>query len=109
MSGGQGVQVGRYRSLRAQSATVPNAIAAFLLFVQNVTGKQPHIYFEWGEGHPLGHLMRYLLVGEGDIAPLTHEILRQAERSQNGDQSAMLRNYQQGMGTWLTCRLTWLQ
>jgi hypothetical protein len=74
-----GVQVGPYRVLRARSATVPNAIAAFLLYVRDRTGKVPHVYFEWGEGSPFGHLARYLMVGEGDIAPVTHEVLRRAE------------------------------
>jgi hypothetical protein len=74
-----GHRIGPHRVLRARSAAVPNAIAAFLLFVRTMTGKQPHIYFEWSEGNPLGHLARYVLVGEGDIAPVTHEILREAE------------------------------
>jgi hypothetical protein len=71
--------VGPHRVLRARGAAVPNAIAAFLLFVRTATDKQPHVYFEWGEGNPFGHLARYVLVGEGDIAPITHEILREAE------------------------------
>jgi hypothetical protein len=74
-----GHAVGPHRVLRARSAAVPNAIAAFLLYVQNATGQQPHAYFEWTEGNPWGHLARYVLVGEGDIAPVTHEILREAE------------------------------
>ncbi|MFN8633321.1 MAG: amino acid transporter [Chloroflexota bacterium] len=75
-----GVQIGPHRVLRTQSAAVPNAIAAFLLYVRDRTGKIPHVYFEWTEGSPIVHMIRYLLVGEGDIAPVTHEVLRQAER-----------------------------
>ncbi len=74
-----GVRVGPYKVLRARSATVANAIAAFLLYVRDRTGKVPHVYFEWSEGSPFGHLLRYVLVGEGDIAPVTHEVLRRAE------------------------------
>jgi hypothetical protein len=74
-----GHRVDGHRVLRAQSATVPNAIAAFLLYIRNRTGKVPHIYFQWTEGSPIGHLAGYLLVGEGDIAPVTHEVLRRAE------------------------------
>ena len=39
----------------------------------------PHVYFEWSERAPARTSLRFLLAGEGDIPPLTHEILRQAE------------------------------
>ena len=33
----------------------------------------------YDEGNPLRYLARFILFGEGDIAPVTREILRQAE------------------------------
>jgi hypothetical protein len=75
----QGVEVEGYRVLRAEFPSVPNAIAAFLLYVRDQTGKIPHVYFAWTEGNPLKYLLRFILFGEGEIAPVTREILRQAE------------------------------
>ncbi|MCF2151653.1 amino acid transporter [Desmonostoc muscorum LEGE 12446] len=76
----KGVQVGDYRILRAESAAVPNAIAALLLYIRDQTGKIPHAYFGWVEGNPIQYLLRFILFGEGDIAVLTREVLRRAEK-----------------------------
>lgn len=75
-----GEEIDGFRVLRAVSPAVPNAIAAFLLYLRNETGKLPHVYFGWSEGNPLSYLMKYIAFGEGDTAPVTHEVLRQAEK-----------------------------
>jgi len=75
----RGVDVEGYRILRTQAPAVPNAIAGFLLYLRDKTNKIPHVYFGWSEGNPLIYLARYILFGEGDTAPVTREILRQAE------------------------------
>jgi hypothetical protein len=75
----RGYRIGKYRVLRTDGASVPNAIAAVLLEIRNRTRQQPHIYFGWVEGNPLKYLARFILFGEGDVAPVTHEILRRAE------------------------------
>ncbi|HKR12244.1 MAG TPA: hypothetical protein VJT15_09310 [Pyrinomonadaceae bacterium] len=76
----RGATVDRFQILRTESAAVPNAIAAFLLFIRNETGKLPHVYFGWSEGNPVSYLLKYIAFGEGDTAPVTHEVLRQAEK-----------------------------
>jgi hypothetical protein len=76
----QGERVNGFKVLRAVSPAVPNAIAAFLLFIRDETGKLPHVYFGWSEGNPLSYLLKYIAFGEGDTAPVTHEVLRQAEK-----------------------------
>jgi hypothetical protein len=75
----RGVDIEGYKILRAEAPAVPNAIAALLLHLRDSTGKIPHVYFGWSEGNPIVYLARYILFGEGDTAPVTREILRQAE------------------------------
>ncbi|MET8126366.1 amino acid transporter [Streptomyces sp. NPDC005065] len=67
------------RRLRMESAVVPNTIAAVLLELRNRTGEVPHAYFNWTEGHPVSQLLRFLVFGEGEVAPVTREVLRRAE------------------------------
>ncbi len=76
----RGEHVDGYRVLRTESPAVPNAIAAFLLYLRDKTGKLPHVYFGWSEGNPLVYIFKYIAFGEGDTAPTTHEVLRQAEK-----------------------------
>jgi hypothetical protein len=68
-----------YRILRMESSAVPNAVAAVLLHLRDVTGKRPHVYFDWTEGNPVAHLLRFLFFGSGEVAPVTREVLRAAE------------------------------
>jgi hypothetical protein len=68
-----------YPVLFCSSPSVPNAIAALLLHIRNLTGKPPHAYFGWTEGNPVKYALKYLIFGEGETAPLTREILRNAE------------------------------
>ncbi|MFB7669345.1 amino acid transporter [Kitasatospora sp. NPDC056138] len=69
----------RYRVLALESSSVPNALAALLLHVRDITGQQPHIYFEWTEGNPFAQFLRFFLFGQGEVAPVTREVLREAE------------------------------
>ncbi|MGW3494318.1 amino acid transporter [Streptomyces sp. NPDC001020] len=70
---------GRYRVLTLESSSIPNALAALLLHVRDTTGSIPHIYFEWTEGNPFANFLRFFLFGQGEVAPVTREILREAE------------------------------
>ena len=43
-----------------------------------MTGQQPHVYFGWTEGNPIAYVLKFIAFGEGDTAPVTREVLRQA-------------------------------
>jgi hypothetical protein len=70
---------GGFRVFQCESPAVPNAIAALLLHLRETTGKLPHVYFGWTEGHPVSYVLKYIFLGEGETAPLAREVLRAAE------------------------------
>jgi hypothetical protein len=74
----EGRRVGNHCVLRARSPMVSNSIAALLIHIEHLSGRVPHIYFKWREGNPVINIFRFLFLGEGDAAPLTHEVLRKA-------------------------------
>ena len=76
----RGVGIDGYRVLRTESPAVPNALAAIMLRIRDETGTRPHLHFQWSEGNPIAHLVRFILLGQGETAPVTREILREAEK-----------------------------
>ena len=70
---------GRYRVITVTAPSVPNALAALALRIRDDSGALPHIYFEWTEGNPVPQFLRFLLFGQGEVAPVTREVLRRAE------------------------------
>lgn len=70
---------GKHSVLWVDAAGVPNAIAAILLYIRDVTGVVPDSFFEWTESNPTKSLLRFLFVGQGEVAAVTHEVLRRAE------------------------------
>ncbi|MGW2748060.1 amino acid transporter [Streptomyces sp. NPDC001450] len=69
----------RYRVLTLEHSSISNALAALLLHARDMTGCTPHVYFEWTEGTPFANFLRFFLFGQGEVAPVTREILREAE------------------------------
>lgn len=74
-----GVAKHGYRVLQVRSGNVPNTIAAVLLTIRDETGVVPEIYFQWNEGNPISNMFRFLITGTGEVAPVTREVLREAE------------------------------
>ena len=68
-----------HRILTVRSSVVANTLAEVALAVRDRTGLVPHVYFRWTEGNPLANLLRFLFVGAGEVAPVTREVLREAE------------------------------
>jgi hypothetical protein len=69
---------GGNRILYARSAVVANSVAALLIELERTTGCIPHVYFHWTEVNPVTNVLRFIFLGQGDTAPLTHEVLRRA-------------------------------
>ncbi len=68
-----------FKILRVYATTVPNSIAALMLRIRDMTGVIPHVYFSWTEGNPIVYIFNYIVFGQGDVPPVTHEVLREAE------------------------------
>ena len=75
----EGVERHGYRVLTVRASSVPNTIAAVALYLRDRFNCVPHVYFRWSEGGPIKNLMRFLLLGEGENALMTREVLREAE------------------------------
>lgn len=75
----EGISRYGYRILRTHGSTVPNGIAAVTLHLQRERHCDSHVYFRWTEGRPVSNLLRFFLFGEGQIAPMTREVIRVAE------------------------------
>ena len=41
---------------------------------------RPHVYFNCTEGNPITHLVKFLIFGVGEFAPVTREVLRRGAR-----------------------------
>ncbi|TSA87658.1 APC family permease [Deinococcus detaillensis] len=76
------VMVGPYGILKARGSSVPNTIAALMLHLRG-KGAPPQVYMRWSEDSPLHLALKFLIEGEGDVPPLTHEILRRAEKDRD--------------------------
>lgn len=79
----EGVLSGNNRILKCASPAVPNALAALLLYIRDKKGLIPNIYLGWTEGNPIMYILKFLFLGEGETAPVTREILREAEPNPN--------------------------
>ena len=77
------------RGAARDGTSVPNVLAAVLLSVRDQMSEPPHVYFEWSESGPAQNALRFLFGGEGDVPPLTHEVLRRAEPEPDPDQRPM--------------------
>lgn len=79
----RGEAVHGFRVLKVTSGNIPNTIATVLLEIRDLTGTVPDIYFEWTEGSPLSNMFKFLVTGTGEVAPVTREVLRRAEKDRS--------------------------
>ncbi|GAA3477683.1 hypothetical protein GCM10018966_022130 [Streptomyces yanii] len=57
------------RRLRMERAVVPNTITVVLMDLHDRTGQVPLAHFNRTESHPVSHLPRFLVFGDGEVAP----------------------------------------
>ena len=69
-----------HRILTVRSSVVANTIAEVLLAIRDRSGMVPHVYFSWTEGNPVLNLLQFFFFGAGEVAPVTREVLREAEQ-----------------------------
>ena len=74
----RGEMVGQHFVMRAEGVGIPNVLAAVALAVRDLRQAPPRIYVEWHEGSPVLNVIRFLVLGEGQVGSSTHEILRRA-------------------------------
>jgi hypothetical protein len=84
----RGHRIGENAVLRVEATTIPNTIAAVLLWIRDTYDITPHAYLSWTEGHPLTHAARFLFFGEGETAPITREILRDLDMGEEDEANA---------------------
>lgn len=70
---------GGFRILWVSSAAVPNTIASTLFAIRDWTDLVPNVYFEWSEDNPIVNILRFLFIGQGEVAAVTREVVRRAE------------------------------
>ena len=75
----RGVVKHGYRALQVESGNVPNTIAAVRLAIRDQTGVVPEVHFQWTEGNPISNMVKFLITGNGEVAPVAREVLRQHE------------------------------
>jgi hypothetical protein len=59
-------------------ASVAHVLASMALEFRRV-GRPPELYFEWSHESPLAANLNFLLMGEGNIPWMVHELIRKAE------------------------------
>jgi len=73
------VRVGRYRWVICALLFFATTVNYVDRLVFGILGPELQKTFGWTEGNPITYLLKYLAFGEGDTAPVTREVLRQAE------------------------------
>ena len=59
-------------------ASIAHVLASMALEFRHV-GRPPELYFEWSQESPLAANLHFLLMGEGNIPWMVHELVRKAE------------------------------